>query len=44
MGAIVFLIMFLSAMMAYPAICVSVWFVKHRKQMTFDEFERRYHL
>lgn len=44
MGAIVFLIMFLGAMMVYPAICISVWFFKYRKQMTFTEFERRYRL
>jgi hypothetical protein len=44
MGAIVFLIMFLCAMMVYPAICISVWLVKYRKQMTYTEFERRYHL
>ena len=44
MGAIWFGAIFLGAMMAYPAICISVWFVKYRKQMTYIEFERRFRL
>lgn len=44
MGAIVFLIMFLCAMMVYPAGCLVVWLFKYRKKMSFYEFERRYHL
>lgn len=44
MGAIVFLIMFLGAMMVYPAGCLVVWFFKYRKKMNFDEFERRFDL
>lgn len=44
MGAIIFGIIFLSAMLIYPAGCIAVWFFKFRKKMTYTEFERRYHL
>lgn len=44
MGSVVFMIVFFAIILSYPAIAAIVWAAKYKKQMTFDEFERRYHL